>query len=461
MLRRIAIIFGYLVLTCLVVLATVGLVAYGQDYSYSFSQHRVVRSGNVIIQSIPSGVKIAQGTHKPSKKSMYRLEAGSTYAFSIVKDGYHTWQKTLSVLAGRVSLVQYVILVPTDLSPHTLLSNPQIVSQSWSRDHRHLAYVTGGTNSAIYTYNPGDAKPAKIFVPTAATDTTTAETLQTVAWSDDASHLLVTSQLNGVSTVRLMDSSGANAIDLTSTYGFDFTSLHFSGSTWKQLYWISPDGLRRLDVDAQTVSGVLADQVKQFSVSGDRVFYIQSANAVESLWLLNGSGNKPQQLVAALPTSDHFGMAYVSYRGSDVLALVPSVTGAGTLYSDIFGDTPVAQTVAHNVTDVSFSPDGHLAAFSGTGTITTYDLDQSNVFGTPVDYTFSVNNMATPPVWFDNFHLLSSQNGRLVWSEFDGQNQVDLGTTANLLPASSSDTKSVYVWRPGTDQTLTSLLIKH
>jgi WD40 repeat protein len=461
MLRRIATTIGYLLFACLIVFLTIGLVAYGQDYSYSFSKHKIVRSGNVIIQAIPSGVTVTLDGRNEQSKTSYRLETGPSYAFSVAKAGFHTWQKAITTLAGKVNLVQYIVLVPTSLAPQTLSTVAGVTGESVSHDRRHIVYITTGTDSAVMAYDFG-SKPVKVYTPIAASPSSPAEVLTSVAFSDDASHIVVQSTIGAQNVTRLMASDGSGAINLTDSYKFDFTGLKFSSGNWRQLYWISPDGLRRLDVDSQTVSAVLAGNVKQFEILDGSVMYVQATPLGQSLWLLNGRSSKPQQIIAALAASDHYGIAYMNYRGDDVLGVVPSATGVGTLYTSAFSDTPKALTLAQDVSDVSFSPDGHFVDFSGPHNMTTYDLDASNILGTSVRYDFPVADLSVAPVWFDSYHVLLTENNHLMWRDFDGSNGVDLGIAAGALaPSASADLRSVYLWRPVSSQLeLSQLTIK-
>jgi hypothetical protein len=449
MLRRIAVIVGYLALACLIVVLTVGLVAYGDGYSYNFHQHRIVRTGIVIIQSAPGGASVSLDGHLTSKKTAYRqsFEAGN-YGFVIAKEGFHTWQKTLQVLAGEVTLVQYVILVPNDLAPAKALATSQIVNQSLSRDHRHVAYITTGAEAGVYVDDIGSDTPTKVYsFPADPAATVPAETLSSVSWSDDASHLMVQSQRSGATVTRVMAANGSGVTDVTDQYHYDFTSARFSNGNWQQVYWLAPDGLRRLDLGKQTVSDVLVGQVKQFAVTSDRVLCVESTTLGESLWSLDNHDRK-QELVAALPASDRYSLAYTAYQGTNYLAVVPSSTQTGTLYSNIYGDSPLAQTLAHDVANVSFSPDGHLVNFSGPTSETTYDIDESTAYGMPISHSFAVSGLTGVPDWFDNFHLLSVQNGQLVWSEYDGANSVNLGVPqAGLAGFGSADAKSVYYYQ--------------
>jgi len=459
MLRRVLIALGYSVLTILLVGVTFGLVAYGNDYTYDFSTHKIIQKGHVILDSLPGGLKVTADGKQLSKKTPYQaaFKVG-THTFALNKDGYWSWQKSLQVWAGQVTLARYIILLPKQMKESVLDTRKQIMAQSISKDHRHLAYVTGGDDSALYTLDLPSGKPVKLYAAKAAvaatptTPGTPAEVLRDVAWSDDASHLLVTSQIGAQTVYRLAAASGGEPTNLTDQYKEDFSGLKFSGSNWRQLYWISPEGLRRLDVGSQSISAVLADKVKQFWVTTDRVLYVQQTDTGRSLWSLNG-GDKHQELIEALVQSDSYDVAFATYRGSDELAVVPAKTGIGTLYSAIFGDNPVAKVVARGVTNASFSPDGHLLAFTSPTSIITYDLEQSQIREQLVSYsvTDQPGNLEALE-WFDNYHLLLTRSGRLYWSEFDGANRVDLGAGVSGLPSyGTSDSKNMIEFRPDGD----------
>jgi PEGA domain len=450
MLRRSLIILGYVGLTLLVVGVTFALVAYGKDYSYDFGAHRIIQKGHVIIGSLPNGVAVTADGRNLKKKTPYQAAYKvGVHTFSLAKDGFWPWRKTIAVVAGQVSLARYVILVPKQPAMTGLDVRPQIVAQSMSKDHRHLAYVTGGAGAALYTLDLGGPKPVKLYTPKAATATDPAEVLTDVTWSDDASRLLIVSQMGAQTVYRLASAGGGEPVNLTAQYHINLTGVKFAAGNGRQLYWISPEGLRRLDVDAQSASGVLAERVAQFWVIPDRVLYVQQTDLGRSLWSVDGRG-RHQELIQALAESDSYSVAYASYRGDDELAVVPAKTQTGTLYTGIFGNTPVAKVVARGVTSASFTPDGHLLAFSSPTAIFTYDLEQSALNNALVLYSVTDQpGQLAALSWFDNYHLLTTRDGRLYWSEFDGANRVDLGTAAGGFPGyGSSDQKSVVMFQP-------------
>jgi hypothetical protein len=241
-----------------------------------------------------------------------------------------------------------------------------------------------------------------------------------------------------VANYRIVGVTGNEAVDLTAQYKFDFTGLVFSSGSWKQLYWQSSDGLRRLDLDSQSVSGVLAVNVIQIWSIPDRVLYVQQTDIGRSLWSLDSRG-KRQQLVAALVQSPAYSVAYSNYRGQDLLAVVPASTGTGTLYTAIFSDTSTAKVVAHNVVDAGFSPDGHLAVFSSPIAIVTTDLERLALTTRSVIYQITDQpGTLTHLDWLDSYHMLVVRSGRLYVSEFDGTNRVDLGEVTTGQPAYGS-----------------------
>jgi hypothetical protein len=341
-------------------------------------------------------------------------------------------------------------MMPAKPEKKVLDTKPLVVDQSISKDHRHLTYVTGGPDQAVYTLDLGNPKPVKLYAPPAVTPATPAETLSGVRWSDDASHLLIMSTVDGQPVYRLAAASGGEPANLTDQFKMNFSGMQFSASNWRQLYWISPDGLRRLDMDSQTITPVLADNVSQFWViPGDRVLYVQQTELGRSLWSLDGRGHH-QELIQALAESDSYSVAYSSYNSEDELAVVPSKTQTGTLYSGIFGDTPVAKVISKDVNAASFAPDGHLLVFSSPGRMLTYDLEQSELNNRFVSYEISdqPGNLSALS-WYDSYHLLTNRGGELYWSEYDGANRVDLGPVSGNFPAyGTGDSKSLVYFKP-------------
>jgi len=455
MIRRILIIVSYLLAGFVIIGGTLTLVAYGQGYTYDFAHHRFVHRGLILFGSTPSGAYITRDgvytKHRTNRRDSYNP---GTYSFKIDKPGFNPWYKTLTVEAGEVINARYIILVPSSLTKTTVsTATTGYTNATVSTDQHNIAYSTAPTatdGAAVWTQALPGGRPTKRYSLPAATPTVPAETIVGLQWSGDADHLLIISQGASGRVYREVNADGTNAVDLTDQYKLDFTglqSLQFAPNDWHDLFWVASDGsLRRLDLNAQTVSSVLATGVSQFSYAADRVLYVNTTQLGQSLMSLQvHSPTQVTRLVQSLPKSPSYSVVYSSFQGTDELVVIPSATHEATIYSGIFGSSPVSTVVARKVDKASFTPDGHLVALYSSTNLVTYDL----LLSTPTD----IVNYQSPALgasltslsWFDSYHLVLHLGSQTVFSDFDGTNRIALGQTVDATaPFASSDAKSVY-----------------
>ena len=115
-LKLTVVVLGYCVAVLAIIGFTVALVAYGNDYAYDFSSHRIIQKGHIIITSAPSGVRVSVDGKLLNKKTPYQTayKVGE-HTFRLAKDGYYPWSKVVSIVAGRVALANYVLLIPKNI----------------------------------------------------------------------------------------------------------------------------------------------------------------------------------------------------------------------------------------------------------------------------------------------------------------------------------------------------------
>ena len=473
MFRRILTIFGYILVGFVIAGGTLALVAYGQGYTYDFGHHRFVHRGLILFGSVPTGAYITKDgvytKHKTNRRDSFNP---GSYAFKIDKPGFTAWNKTLTVHPGMVVDARYVILVPLQPVKTTVATvSTSFGTPTTSTDHRHIAYssvATATEGPAVWTQDLPGGKTTKRYSLPAATATLPAETIIGLQWSGDASHLLVMSQAATGRVYRVINADGTDPINLTDQYKLDFTglqSLQFAPSDWHDMFWIGADGsLRRLDLNTQTVSSVLASQTTQFTYAGDRLLYVDTTTLGQSLMSLQvHSPSQVTRLVQSLPKSPTYTITYAGYQGTDELVIIPSATHEASLYSGIFGSSPVSTVIARDVVNASFAADGHLVALYSPNSLITYDLELSTATDI-VNYTSpDLGAVLVSLGWFDNNHLILNLGGRTVFCDFDGTNRVVLGSAIDgSVPFSSSDVKSVYTYQSSgtTGQKLTNIAIR-
>lgn len=431
MFKRLAIFAGYAAVTAFVVLGTFSLVAFGRGYSYDFKSGKLVQRGLVLVTADPGGARINLDGRRLSKRTPYRanLRPGS-YTYEVSRDGFRTWEKTLTVRPGKVTSAQYVILLPDELKSEVFATEVQIGPTAVSRDRKRMAYAATGPAGGVYALAFSDGRAVNIFAPPVAGPEVPAETVTSLDWSADGSHLLVVTDRGGAKIHRLMAADGSNVINLTETFAVDFTGLKFSPKDWRLLYWVSPEGLRQLDVGARTVSAVLAPGVAEFAFGGNRIFYIGATPLGRSL--LSFPLDRPDQIKELAPSiaeSERYSLSYGSFEGEEMLAVVPSRSRTASLYTELFEDAPVSTVVARDADTAHFGPDGRFLALSSAAQTIVYDIERSEP-EEPVLYRRENAPGFAGLTWFDNFHLLVTENGKTKFMDFDGTNPVELGEAA-------------------------------
>jgi hypothetical protein len=452
MTRRVLVILGYVLATAIVLGGTVLLIAYGNGYSYDFSTHRLVHRGLIIINSVPGSSQITLNGKPVKQSTPYRKTfRRGWYNFTLAKSGYRTWSKRLEAVPSAVTLADYVLLMPDQFGVNNLGSRSAINQFVDSPDQHHIAFVvTSGNNAGVWSLDTGSDQETKLYASAPATAATAtapaapAETDTILAWSADNSHLLIKSQTaSGTALLVIADSASSQPVNVDTTLGVSPDSLTFSPSNWQQLYWSSPDGLRRLDLGNQTISAPLATNVDAFGFAGSRVVYVATSathpTQPPALWVMNSDGSSKQKLFPNLPASQSYELTYASYNGTTELVLVAQTPQTATLYEDPFSDSPTVKQLKASATDALFNATGRFVVLSDAQHMATYDLQQNTLYNLP-----AASSPITGLNWFDNYHLLFNRGGDIVLSEFDGNYPVVV-THAGTLPAfGSSDGKTVF-----------------
>lgn len=430
MLRRILTPLAYLSLAVLLVGATIVLVAYGRGYSYDIKSNRWLINGLLLVNSSPSGATVKINGKALRRKTPYRntLEAGD-YSVEVSKLGYRSWAKTLSIVASGVTWDQYILLFPLEIHTQQLQNTSPVVGMYSSPDRRHIAYLTSGNDGALWALVGDGHQSTKVYTPKTALGDQPAEVLSDVVWSDDGSHLLAHSTIGPKTSYILLPANGnGDPINLSDLFGLSLANPRFNPSNWRELYFVGPEGLRRLNVEAQTVSAVLADKVAAYNFApGDKILYIQTTPLGKSVWSLDRSGHK-QELIQSLAESDAYAMEYSNYLGRDYLAVIPAQAHTLTLYRDIFSPTPIAKVVSKSADQITFNDEGRYLILRNDAEFMAYDVDRDSL-ATPVQFGGKLSFFG----WFDNYHLLTTVDGKLRLMDFDGTNSIEVdGSAAGL-----------------------------
>lgn len=433
MIRRILIPISYALTLAIVLAGTIMLVELGQGYSYDIKTGQFYINGLLSLVSSPSSANLIINGKATRHNTPYRstLKTG-TYNLELRKNGFHSWSKQVDILPFQVLSLELVFLIPNDIVKTNITPNQTATNLASSRDRRHFAYTAmdpSTSTPSVWVVN-GDRGPgSKIYSASGATESLPAESIVGAVWSADNSHLLVHSDVGGAQVYNLVSSSGGAPINLTDLFKLDLSGLMFSPYDWRELYWNSPDGLRRLNAGDKTASAVLADKVSGFAFAGDRILYVRTTPLGKSVWSMDRAGNNQKQLIESLADSGSYQLTYANYRGLDALAVLPAGTSIATLYLDIFSANPVSKVVSKSASQISFSDNSRYLAFSSNNGFGTYDLEKNTILLTPKVGPLDCLG------WFDNYHFVVCKQNEVYIAEIDGANMTKI---ADIAPGAAA-----------------------
>jgi hypothetical protein len=443
MLKRILLALSYLAVAVLIVGVTAALVAVGRGYGYDFAERRVIRNGLVIMGSYPSTANIKIDGKDIGRRTPYRvsLEAGS-YDFEVTRDGYRPWHKHLEVLASGVTWAQYILLFPVELKPVVFVPGQVVTALTSTQDHRRFAYLTAGAEPAIWAVGSDGRDPVRVYALRPPTPETGPEAAEELTISEDGSHVLFKSTYAGKAAhILLAAEQGARPLNLTEQFGFNFSAIRFNPNNRRELYWLSAEGLRRLDTENRAATLAIPGQIQEYEFAGDRIIYVQAGEAGNSVWSMDRAGNK-QELVQSVAVSGSYDLAYSGFRGGDYLAVIPRNSNTVTVYKDIFSATPKAQVVSKSSSQIRFNEDGRYLAFYSSSEFGTYDIEKDIIHPSN-----KFDGVMTWFEWFDNYHLLAGSGGKLAIVEYDGANKVEIdGKMPAGMPAFGAPDGRRIIW---------------
>lgn len=428
MLKKILLITSYVLLAGVIAGSTLLLVSYGSGYSYDFKQHKFVSNGLLILGTTPGSARLTIDGRLTRRVTPFRstFRVGQ-YDIKLTKDGYRPWSKRITIVASEVVNLALIIMVPEKLRTQAIASTLDTTSILASSDHKHTAAITAGSKPGLWRLSPDKATATKVYTPGEG------QAIQSGSLSRDGSRALLRVQMSDGVHVLYIDMGNGTTQDLSGEYKVALDDLRFSFSDSNRLYWLSADGLRRIDVNSKTLSAVLADKVANYTYDNDRVIYVQSSSVGKIIAVMDADGKNAKTLVQGVAESPNYLLSYASFRDKDDLAVVPTSNGQLTIYESIYSDNVISRVVAKDVTGTLPSDDGHYIVFSHSLGFGSYDVGRAKIYDGL--YKEKVDAIS----WFNGAHVVVNTGDKTRLVEFDGGNATDIGTSLGIASVGMHD----------------------
>lgn len=444
LIRRIAV---YSSMSVAVVLLVVALVLIMQGYRFDSQQGRLEQGGLVQFDTIPSGANVtidgsAFGTQTPAKTTMVSGE----HHIQMQRDGYQSWQKSIDVVPGSVLWLRYARLIPNDPPVNQVGQYRQVSSTVVSPNSHWLAIKESPTDAAIrlVDLSRDDARSRVITLPPSVlsqSSSNVAAKISLVEWDPSNRYIIAKYSYGNTNEWLVIDSENPGRTkNISADLGVTMQKPEFSLRSSRILFALIDNSIRRIDIDAMTLSGPLVRNVERFNVY-DRatLTYVTGLDVktkqqsvgyytegTERGRVLKSYAN---HLSPRISIGDYFGDTYVAIAHGKTLEIFEADLPASDNVSAIPLKPVEAISLPAEARYLDTKTSGRFITAQHQKSYTMYDLELKKTTTT----RFESKKAQTQKLqWLDNYTLTTNDSGRAHTYEFDGANQHTLLT--NVVP---------------------------
>lgn len=412
-------------------------------YRFDRTAGTIERGGLVQFNSSPTGSNILLDSTRLSTLTPAKMTvAAGQHTVTISRSGYDTWRKTVDVKAGTVLWLNYARLVPTDLPVTNVADLPAVTSSMTSPSRKWLALTTDAASPVVTLGDISADKPVitTLTLPagsyTVPTDKA-GETFRLMSWDLSSRYLLLEHKFAGGEEWIMVDIQNISAAkNLTELFDLGITGVRFSNSNSRILYALIGGDVRKIDVEAATVSAPLVKGVAEFSLFDRSIvtyvttpdpttkqrtvgYYEDGADKPRTIRTYSDDGTVPLHL----SLGKYYGEIHIAIAYGETVDILRGPLPRSD--SDIPSSfTALAtMTVPGGVDYLSSKTDGRFFVAQHGSNYTVYDLELDKLTSTTLKGDAPLEGELR---WLDGYTVWSSLDGRLRLYEFDGANQHDI-----------------------------------
>lgn len=429
----------YVIMTLAVFVIVAGTILFILGYRLDSDKGSLEQGALIQFDSAPNGAMVSIdgqsiNSRTPSKQS---IQAGQ-HSFSVQRDSYKTWNKSLSVKAGTLTWLDYIRLVPKNLPTESVASYETVVGEKASPDNKWLLVQEKADVASfqLIDLRAQQIKSSLVSIPaTVYSEAATANVSHNFAmesWDEGGRYVLVKHTYADKSEHIIVDTQSPDtSINVSRLLSISLSNVTFSGTSGKILYGLSDGVIRKLDVSNGTISRALVSNVQSFDVYDTNIITyvgIDTLNPAQQVAGIYRDGDevphilrtiKSLDTVVKIDTARYYNDDYVAVSEGSKVTLFkgryPASGSADTSSLKVYAEF-MATAVVDNLT---FSDEGDfLVAQSGLKFIG-YEVEYMRFTNGAV----GTNETAARTLkWLDSAYLWVVYDGQLSIREFDGAN---------------------------------------
>lgn len=443
-------------MTTFVVLLVAFLVFIILGYRFDITNGRVERDALIQFDSYPRNAKISiDGELVNDTTPGKQFVVEGQHAFTIMRDGFQPWEKTLVTRADTITWLDYIRLVPIAPETESLADISSIFRAYASDDSARVVVQPDGAKRDLNVYILGSSNPTvrSLVLPTSLLSQLDDEKVKhsyELRSIDEQGRYGLMLHTYGSSkewvlvNFERIDSS----INITTELDVNISDAQLAGTSGSIVYGLIDGKVRKLDLANDTISRTLVDNVRSFTVVSTSLLTYEGTaeNGAKRIVGVYRDGDNRSVILRSLDASKSSALKIATGRYlNDDYVLIGEDTKAdlyvGSLPSpdmSMNDSLSLLETfiLSEPTKSLSFGPEGAHAYVATASTMQTYDVEYRTVSVFDVDGTYH---------WLDEHHLWYVGDDTLFMLDFDGTNKqkiVDAGS--DTIGIISSNDRYVY-----------------
>ena len=290
----------FVILATIFALAAPAVIFYTTGYRYNFNKNTIEKTGALVLDSVPAKAGITlNGRHTArATPTSFNHILPDDYLIRMEKDGYHAWEKTLSVISEHTTFATNVLFFRN--------SSPQITVQKKIQK----IIVAPKNDAAIFTTSETDGQATELWLWNLKNDPELkfeSETpIENLSWSETGKNILIKTKTKTVSKFYLVSRDNTAAVSVSAITNKDWSYLAWSSDNDSVLLGLTLLGnvAYKIDLNDKSLKKI-GSGYETIWEEGSRLFALMlSVKGLKLLEIFEDAAKQPYE-IAGLKTGDY------------------------------------------------------------------------------------------------------------------------------------------------------------
>ena len=437
--------FTYGMMTIAVLFGVIFSFSWAMGFRFDMKSKQVSQVALLQFASTPSGARIDVNRSRLSSSTPTRtnIASGDT-TVNISLEDYRTWSKTINAAPSSVRWINYIRLIPKNVTTESIKNFAQINTMFASPNKKWLLLQQISSDQELTLANISN--PLKVEFSTikfdleqiTSSENNQSEKFEIIEWDQNSRYILVKHVVDDTTEfLRLDRQNPTETKNLTRDFGMNIKEAHFSGANGNLFFGLTDRDLRKFDYNNKTATAPLVNDVDDFRLYKNNIFaYVSSETKDDKKRQKVGIYDDGKSTI--IKTYDDIKTVtaeFTSYEGKDYLAVARGETISiypSPLDSDS-SESPIYLSSPGGIDLFEFSPNGRFVVASKNNKIVSYDIETNE------NYSFEMSGKLTKFNWIDAYHLIDNSDKSISFMEFDGKNRERIVSGRSQATLSSND----------------------